>query len=191
LSVLASTYSPHLLFQQQSISTNGLQCRWQPFPHFSEKPSERGGEKKEKRANASRRASPFGSLHPVATPATATQAPHRHSPANPRRHAELRRVAGYPRARAHASIHLHPSAASPAFAVGTAPATPSSKLLFSSPLHRPAHHQTASGEPSPRARAAGAARRAAPSTVHTAHGGDSLSISFSRTPSGMTRLGGC
>jgi hypothetical protein len=152
-------------------------------------------ETKRKRRRKERKTSKCQPLCPRlsarSTPATATQAPHRHSPANPRRHAELQRVAGYPRARAHASIHLHPSAASPAFAVGTAPATPSSKLLFSSPLHRPAHHQTASGEPSPRARAAGAARRAAPSTVHTAHGGDSLSISFSRTPSGMTRLGGC
>jgi hypothetical protein len=30
-----------------------------------------------------------------------------------------------------------------------------------------------------------------PGAVHTAHQGDSLSLSFSRTPSGMVRLGGC
>jgi hypothetical protein len=101
LSVLTSTYSPHLLFQQQSISTNGLQCRWQPFPHFSEKPSERGGEKKEKRANASRCALAFRL-------APRRLRPHRHRTATPQpTRGDTPNSKGSRDTHAHA--HTHPS----------------------------------------------------------------------------------
>jgi hypothetical protein len=95
-------------------------------------------ETKRKRRRKERKTSKCQPLCPRLS-ARSTQAPHRHSPANPRRHAELQRVAGYPRARAHASIHLHPSAAS-LQRLQSAPHLPHRLRSFSSPLHSIARH---------------------------------------------------